>query len=403
MIMLKREGIIVAKRGIPYFGIITALLVLGCVSQPREEREFDELTAMEQEYARIIESGKRGKELVEMFLEFDHKYPKHFSAKVDLGRYYLVIGDIRLAKEYLFKALTLIKNAPRTKEGEEYITIMYASLAEINKFEKNYVKAAEYAELALSFDNKYAWKVLYVRAAIIAAEGKDREALTLFDKAYQEHPELIEEGDIKVFLPLLGSAGRYSECAGILDFFFENGEGFFTGLGNYAAHIYEKAGQLKKAIYASFLEFEFQISYRQEEPKEFLNKLDVLEAEMEHRGILDEGNKEAIRLIRSVYDPSLEYPRFKQEPSYFVERYIIIKNRIRDQDITPIELKIFFDLLLYFHKFPVYYWNLWQAAGMVDKLNEEKYAIILERIIALDENGVYAQPARDELERISGF
>jgi hypothetical protein len=115
--------------------------------------------------------------------------------------------------------------------------------------------------------------------------------------------------------------------------------------------------------------------------------------------VLDE-TRGAIQLLRSAYDPSVEYRR-PRNLSSFVEEYIIVKNKIRDGTVNTADFNMFLRLQRYFSVFPVYHWNVWLAAGILSRSREKEYAPALERIISLGNDNVYIQRARDELARIS--
>jgi hypothetical protein len=119
------------KKGTLCFGIMTVLLVVGCVSLTRLEQEFDGLKA----------SGKQGEEYIKPILEFERKNPGHFRSKVELGTYYALAGNFTLSKEFLLRAQAVVKNVPKTDEGEQAVTIMYGTLAELAVYEKDFAAA----------------------------------------------------------------------------------------------------------------------------------------------------------------------------------------------------------------------------------------------------------------------
>jgi tetratricopeptide (TPR) repeat protein len=386
------------KRGVLYLGTAIVSVLLGCASQIREERGTDELTALEREYD-ALKASKNGEDLVQAALEFARKNPEHFRSNGDLGVHYIANGDAKMGKEYLLKAKELVKNAPKTSIGEEYIATVYGILGEIAISEGDLAGATEYAELVETFDNNAERRYQILKPRILVSQGEREEALVLFDKIYREQPEIMTSDDIKAHMALLGLAGRFEECADLVDLYFEKGS-YYDGLGWYASVVYGQAGQLKKSLYATFLEFEFNASYRFEDPVIFLNSIDSFEQKMEQWKLLDE-TREAIRLVRSAYDPSAEY-RQPENPSFFVEEYIIIKNRIRDNTVNIHDYDRFLRLQHYFTEFPVYYWNIWLAVGMLRGREASENSLILEKIIALGNNNIYIQPARDELAKILG-
>jgi hypothetical protein len=407
--MINREAKMI-KRGAYRLGIVM-LAVLGCASQTREERELEELTVLEREYDALTASKTKGdllqtlqeEDLLQAVLEFERKNQDHFRSKVDLGVYYVSNGDVKQGKEYLLKAKALIKNTPKTSIGEEYIAEVYGGLAVIAIEENNLATAMEYANLAEAFDNEAGWFYKRIKPRIMILQDKKEEALKLYDKLYQEQQETMQDDDIINYMILLGLAKRYKESAGMADLYFEKGP-YVSGLGSDASKIYRAVGQFKKSVYAGFLEFEFQASYYPSyqysaEKEKFFKYLDSFEQQMARWRVLDE-TREAIQLIRSAFDPSVEY-RQPEKISFFAEEYIIIKNKIRDAAVNRVDYNKFLQLEHYFSVFPSYYWNIWLAAGILDKPGEKNFIPALERIIALGNNNIYIQQARDELARIS--
>jgi tetratricopeptide (TPR) repeat protein len=379
-----------AKRAVLYLCIITAIIAVSCPSQTRLEQEFDELKASE----------KRGEEYIQPILEFERKNPGHFRSKVELGAYYAAAGNPTLSKEFFLRAKEVVKNAPKTGEGERDVTKMYGTLAELAIYDKDFAKAEEYAEMAVAFDNEYAPVYKLVKPRILVLQDKYKEALELFDEAYRDQPETMILNDIKSYMYLLAEAGRNEECAGVIDYYFEKGP-YYSGLGGFASVIYESSGQFSKSIYMAFLEFEFQASYRHTDTAEFVKKMDSLEQKMAQWKILDE-TQAAIQLLRSAYEPTIEYRR-PENLSSFVEEYIIVKNKIRDGTVNTADFNRLLRLERYFSTFPVYYWNIWQAVGILDKSGEKNFAPVLGKIVTLDENNIYIQRARDELARVLGL
>jgi tetratricopeptide (TPR) repeat protein len=355
---------------------------------------------LEQEFNELKASEKQGEEYIQPILEFERKNPGHFRSKVELGSYYATAGNPTLSKEFFLRAEAVVKNAPKTGEGEEAVTIMYGTLAELAVYEKDFATAEKYAARAVAFDNKYASAFKLVKPRILVLQDKYKEAMELFDKAYREQPETMILNDIKSYMYLLAEAGRNEECAGVIDYYFEKGP-YYSGLGIFASAIYESVGQFNKSIYMAFLEFEFQTSYREAATVDFLRNLDSLEQKMTQWKVLDETQK-AIRLVRSTYDPAIEYWRPEKQTS-FVEEYIIVKNKIRDGTINTADFNILLRLERYFSMFPVYYWNTWLAVGILDKSSEKNFAPVLRKIVTLNENYIYIQRARDELTRILGL
>jgi tetratricopeptide (TPR) repeat protein len=280
---------------------------------------------------------------------------------------------------------------------------MYGFLAEIALTEGEYSLAGEYAEQAKASGAELSRRYNYFKAHILLAENKNEEALELFDTFYRVQPDLMAPKDIRAYMYLLAQAERNTEAAVIVDLFLKTGS-FFTGLGVFASSVYEAAGEFQKSIYAAFLEYEYYAAYKASDPLVFLNNVTTLEGHFARQGTLEETQRRAIQFIRGAFDPSVSSPALGNTP-FFVEEYISVKNKIRDASVTLADFNRFLQLESYFSQFPVYYWNVWQAVLILDqgKSNEEKFVPVLQKIITLDKNGIYAKPAWDEITRILGF
>ncbi|GHT92856.1 hypothetical protein FACS1894140_5470 [Spirochaetia bacterium] len=197
----------------------------------------------------------------------------------------------------------------------------------------------------------------------------------------------------------------------MVDIFFEKGR-YFPGLGLFASSVYEAAGQEEKAVFAAFLDYEYSGGYRQTDTSAFIKNIDTLEQQ------LASGDKltpvaGALNLVRSLYDPSTAVdPQY--EPSFFAGKYITLKKKISDAagaaihttgaaSLTTAEFNRYLTMEHYFSSFPVYYWNIWQAISDLPVSSRANYLPVLQRIIALDMEGTYAERAWDEISKILGF
>ncbi|MCL2294276.1 MAG: hypothetical protein FWC36_05370, partial [Spirochaetes bacterium] len=190
------------------------------------------------------------------------------------------------------------------------------------------------------------------------------------------------------------------ESAEMIDLYFETGL-FFSGLGVFASNVYKNAGQYSKAILAAFLEHEFQSGFSEVDDYGFLKYIDNLEKMLSLSETSEETEK-TLNLVRSLFNDSAETFQLR-ENAFFVEKYIILKRKIQTHSITIQEFERYLRLERYFRRFPIFYWNVWQAALICTPDRLDRFIPALTRIISLSPDGPYAQPAREELARIMGY
>jgi tetratricopeptide (TPR) repeat protein len=366
-----------------------ALLLAGCASG-RPERE----------YAQIKASGLSGEALLKELTEFELRNMGHFSAKVDLGTYYVLSGNMERAKDYLRRAQELVSKAPRTPETRKNTAVMYGSLARIALLQKEYDKSLEYVEKAIDADTEAGIPFRFLQAHILIARNEQDKAGALFDELYKTHKEQMSADDIRAYLSLLVRSNRTNECAGLVDYYFEKGV-YYAGLGLFASSVYESAHQAEKAIFAAFLDYEYYSGYTVTNDQDFLKNIDNLEQQLAQKGILRD-LEPVLHLIRGLYrNPAAAYTGNRS--GFFVEDYILLKKKIITDSITFPEFEQYLKLEHYFSRFPVYYWNLWRAASKLRNISAPAYIPALEKIITLDKDGRYAKPAWEELTKLMGY
>jgi tetratricopeptide (TPR) repeat protein len=358
-----------------------------------------EKNVMKIEYERIKSSGLSGEALLNILTEFELKNPEHFSSNVDLGGYHLLTGNIQLAANFLQRAEEIIPKKP-DKETRENISIMYGSMSRIYLLQNEYVKAMNYAEKAITADDEKGKHYRFLKAHILIAQNKYDQAIILFDELYQSQRDLMLADDIRAFMYLLATAGRYSDCAQMVDLYFEKGT-FFNGLGLFASGAYENSGQINKSILAAFLDYEYYSSYNITDDRDFLENINTLERQLDLKGMLAE-TEATIRLIRSLYDDSSLIVG-RNHSGFFVEDYCIFKKKILTNSLTFTEFQQYLNLEPYFKNFPVYYWLVWKAAKELTPDLIANYIPSLQLILILDQNGRYAQSAWEELTRFMGY
>jgi len=357
-------------------------------------------SSMEKEYERIKSSDLTGDDLRIVLIEFELNNMNHFSSKVDIGGYYLITGNIERALDYFLRAEKLAARAPRNRETRENTAIMYGSIARIYLMQSEFIKAMDYTEKAIAENKNESNQYRFLQAHILTAQQNQDEAIALFYELYQTQRDSMDADDIRAFMYLLATTGRYSDCAELVDLYFEKGP-YFPGLGLFASGAYENSGQQNKAILAAFLEYEYHSSYTTTDDHDFLRNIDNMEAQLNFMGTL-ERSEATIRLLRSLFDNSDLV--FRQgNNTFFAEDYCVIKKKILSQSITIAEFERYLRLERYFTRFPVYYWNVWQAALICQPEALANYVPALEKIILLDRNGRYAQPVWEELTRLMGY
>jgi len=356
--------------------------------------------AMNKEYERIKNSGLSGDALRAALTDFELKNMDHFASKVDLGGYYLLSGNIERALDYFRRAEVLVSKSPKNKETRKNTAILFGSLARISLLHGDYDNAMEYAQKAVAADDKSGAQYRFLQAHILIAQEKQDQALALFYELFQTQQDLMAADDVRAFMYLLAKAKRYGDCAQMVDLYFEKGP-FFSGLGLFASGAYENSGQANKAILAAFLEYEYYTGYTKTNDIDFLENIKTLEKQLVLKGLLAH-TEQTVRMVRSLYDNSS--PEFVQKHSdFFAEDYVILKKKILTNTLTMAEFEQYLHLEHYFTRFPVYYWNVWQAALECSPDTIATFVPALEKIILLDKDGRYAQSAWKELTRLMGY
>ncbi|GHV54710.1 hypothetical protein AGMMS49579_15850 [Spirochaetia bacterium] len=356
--------------------------------------------SMEKEYRAIKDSGLTGEALLKSLSEFELRNMGHFNSKIDLGGYYLLAGDMDRAGDYFRRAEALVKKAPGDEDTKKNITIMYGSLARLHVLQGEYDPALEYAEKAAAGDDEEAVSYRYLQGQIFLEKGENEKALDVFDLLFASRPDTASPDNIRSYMYLLAGANRLPEAAAMVDLFFEKGR-YFPGLGLFASSVYEGAGQTEKAIYAAFMDYEYSSGYRETDTAVFLKNIDTLERQLASQDRLVPA-ADALNLVRSLYDPSVSITE-QGEASFFTEEYITLKKKIENAIHTTADFNRYLAMEHYFSTFPGYYWNLWQAVAGLSESSRANYLPVLQRIIALDREGTYAQRAWDEISKILGF
>jgi tetratricopeptide (TPR) repeat protein len=270
-----------------------------------------------------------------------------------------------------------------------------------------YAQALEYVEKAIALNREEKAGPLFLKGHILIAREENEKALEFLAGLFKSRREEAEPEDIRAYMYLLARVGRAAEAAEMTDLFFEKGS-YFPGLGFFASSVYESTGEIDKAVLAAFLDYEYQSGFNGTDDGTFLRNIGSLEERLEARKLEgeDSGDEakaaQPLRLLRSLYDPETSVPSGYQA-SFFAGDYILCKKKIREGSFTEADFSRYLSLEPYFRSFPSYYWNLWQGALLVNEKPPAEYLAALEKVIALDREGVYAKPAWGELTRFLGF
>jgi hypothetical protein len=261
--------------------------------------------------------------------------------------------------------------------------------------------------LSCGEDGRYTGEELesqFLKGHILIAREEEEKAGELFDGLFRDHRDAAGALDIQAYMYLLARTGRAAEAAEMADLFFEKGS-YFPGLGFFASTVYESAGQSEKAILAAFLDYEYQSGFSNTDDGAFLRNIGVLEERIKAGGLEGDSREKttrALRLLRCLYESGTPVPPGYEAP-FFAADYILCKKKILEASLTGEDFKRYLELEPYFSSFPSYYWNLWQGALLVRGQAPAEYLASLEKVIALDRNGIYAKPAWGELTRFMGF
>jgi tetratricopeptide (TPR) repeat protein len=308
-------------------------------------------------------------------------------------------GRLRAGFRWLIPVVLLSCGKAGTYTGEEL-----ESLARINLIEGEYGQALEYVEKALALYRGEKPGALFLKGHILIAREEDEKARELFAALFAGHREDAGPQDIQAYMYLLARMGRSDEAAVVTDLFFEKGA-YFPGLGLFASSVYEASGRPDKAVLAAFLDYEYQSGFGGNDDQIFLQNIGTLEERLATEdsagGLAGVNPRLPLRLLRSLYESETSAPDYVAP--FFTGDYIRCKKKIREGSLTEQDFDRYLALEPYFRSFPSYYWNLWQGALLVAENPPAEYLAALEKVIALDREGIYAKPAWLEITRFLGF
>ncbi|MDR2803784.1 MAG: hypothetical protein LBB22_05805 [Treponema sp.] len=383
-------------------GCFWLFIALGILCNCACKIDIKNINKMDLEYKQIVNSSKSGEELFEALSVFERNNMAHFNSKIDLGGVYLLKGEYIPAKDYFLRAEAVLGNAGDDEITQRNIVIMYASLARISLIEGGNMEALTYIDKAISCDKEKDVQYQFLKAHILTALNKQEEALELFDTLYPVNAERMTALDLRAYMYLLTEYERPQESARVLDQYFTRGA-FFPGLGLFASTVYEKSNEIQKSILSAFLDYEYYASYKKSNPEDFLKNLNTLEKRLTAENKIVYA-RYALNLLRGLYSNEIILPNVEtNEHSFFVEDYVIIRNRIRRHTVDIGDVQRLMGMETFFSKFPVYYWNIWESVLLLDAASQKDYVSVLEKIIALDKNGVYARMAWDGITEVMGY
>ncbi|MDR0643079.1 MAG: hypothetical protein LBG07_11545 [Treponema sp.] len=366
--------------------ILSRKLLFGlCVFLPWVSCAGEEGAGEEREYGEIIDSGALGEELIAALEDFEIRHGGHFDSKLDLGIYYLALGETERARDYLRRAerILLDGGGKTVSRKEAYAPALYGALAQVSLVRKEYQAALEYIDRAIAAEGGDERRFHFLKGHILVAGREYREALDIFDELLAGSSGGLGdagEEDLRAYMFLLAQAERPVEAAAALDRYFSTGA-FFPGLGYFGAALYRAAGEMEKAACAAFLEGEYRSGY----------------GGFQEPGGLESPAGEMI--------PVPDGGRGGEgEAEHFAAEYLRLKNLINGgENFTKDEFLRLTGLEPCFRLFPSFYWQLWMGARLAYPDDYQYFSAALQKIIALDKEGPFAKRAWEELTSLMGY
>ena len=368
---------------IAFFYLIIISLLSGCSSENMKS------------YSSIKKSQNNLEEMYQDIYDFDLRNPEFFESKLDLARYYLLIGNYNQTMSYLIRAESIAKKSPKqvSKENEAALYGCYATLYLMN----NDVETAwQYVEKACSVP-KYGIIYGYLAGRVLISLGKKEEALKYFNETYKKYPGLITGEEIRPYMYLLGESKDYKKALDLVELYFEKGD-FFAGLGIFASGVYEKNDMFVESIFSAFLDYEYQSCFGNTDDKKFVQNLNDLRSKL----LADSKNVSSINAIDYLISLYMDTDVKEPEIKFFPLQYVKLKKIAKKRAWSNKEFNEYLELEKYFHNFPCYYWNLWVMLPKVDAGELTNWKVILEKILLLG-NSDYYEPTRILLGKLCGF
>ena len=351
------------------------------------------------QYDQIISSKLTGQDLLQELVSFELNNTSHFSSKLDLANYYMLVGDYQKAEDYLIRAESVKKNAPSGKEGKKQLAIMYGFRAQIDFYKESFKSAEKYIQKSIKADSAIGEKYKYLSAQILMKKNQMDDALALFDETYAKLPDEITPEDEKAYMLLLNSKDRNEDCKVILEKFFEDGS-YYPGLGMFASTVYEKNHDFGKSILSAYLDLEYNGCFNEFNNVAMTASLDSISEALKQK-YPDADPDYVIYVLKTRY---LSFkPSFSKQIDFFPFKYIELQNKIDEEKFTSNDITDFIALEKYFNLYPSYYWYSWKGFKQVSSTNDTEYIPLLEKIILLGRGNIYIDKARKELGRMKGL
>lgn len=353
----------------------------------------------EKEYQKLSEANAGGAELLNALIQFDSSHPSYFQSKLDLGDYYFTIGDITTAENYLARAESVIGSCPGGKEGKKQKSLLYGLQAQYFYYSNAYSTSLDYIQKAKQASSDDSLQYDYLAAKILYQQDKKTESLKKFDETYAEIPTMITDRDEQLYLYLLADAERNKDCIIVLEDYLSRGA-YFEGLGRFSSVIYEKESQYIKSILSTYLDYLYLHCFADIDDSTFCENLDELEKK-ESSGQNISSLKNAIDLVKSIFNSTATQETI-DGTQCFIAEYITLAKKIDRKQITEQELNEFISYEKYFHNFPCYYVNLYNALTSLSPSSKRSYIAVLEKILSFGESS-FSSFARKEIGSLLGF
>lgn len=347
-------------------------------------------------YEKLKAQDISGQELLVKISNFEVEHSTHFESKVDLACFYLLTNEFNKAYEYAVRAESVINNAPKNKNGKKAICILNGTRAKLELYYKNYDKALEYVNKALS--NQQDGKIFaYLKAQILSAMEKNQEALSVFDEAYKTQKENAVSEDLKSYMVLLALNERYEDAKDVLDSYFEKGS-YFSNLGSFASVVYEKNKDVENSIYSTFLDYLFYSNFLTETDSVYKKNLDTLQEKTKNKSAYPE-YKKSIDFIESYFTNDIDKD---SDSDFFVAKYIRMHKKIMANNFSVSDANDLMALEKYFSIFPCFYWDVFTALNQTMK-DSPDITNALEKIIILGNKNIYIKDAKVQLGTRQGL
>ena len=331
---------------------------------------------------------------------FELQNPDHFLSKLDLARYFILLGNYEESERYLIRAEGVINKIGKRGIANEDIAALYGCLAVVNLADQNLQTAWDYTQKAYKIPKagKYYG---YLAGRVLASLGRKEEAIQYFDKTYALYPEQISGEELRAYMYLAADANDWQKCMNLLELYFEKGL-YFPNLGLFASGVYEKNGRFVKSIYAAYLDYEYQSGLGGADDAAFVRNLHNLKTT-----IITEGKgkdaEDAVDIIIGLYDTSGSGENtIAGETDFFPYKYIMLKKKAEYASWDEEDFQEYITLEKYFASFPGYYWMLWEEVQSGRYGEVKQWIPILEKIILLGDS-IYIKPSRKALANLANI